>query len=62
MCGSWHEAETPSDKQMHVDMDTTVSFVIQSGQVSEGKPISMSHQAVAYIKPISQGKQSWDIC
>jgi len=24
-----------SDKQIHVDLDTIVSFVIQSGQVSE---------------------------
>jgi len=25
------------DKQIHVDMDTIVSFVIQSGQVLEGE-------------------------
>jgi len=30
-----------SDKQLHMDIDTIVSFVIQSGQVSEGGPISM---------------------
>ena len=32
------------DKQMHVDMDTIVSFVIQSGQVSESKANAVSHQ------------------
>jgi len=30
------------DKQIHVDMDTIVSFLIQSGKVSEGRAISMS--------------------
>jgi len=30
------------DKQIHVDMDTIVSFLIQSEQVSEGRAISMS--------------------
>ena len=31
-----------SDKQIHVDVVTIVSFVIQSGQVSEGGVISMA--------------------
>jgi len=31
-----------SDKQIHVPMDTMVSFVIQGGQVSEGGAISVS--------------------
>jgi len=31
------------DKQIHVDVDTIVSFVIQSGQVSKGGGISVSH-------------------
>jgi len=30
-----------SDKQIHADVDTIVSFVIQSGQVSEGGAISV---------------------
>ena len=30
------------DKQIHVDMDTIVTFVIQSGQASKGGAISMS--------------------
>jgi len=30
------------DKQTHLDMDTIVSLVIQSGQVSEGGEISVS--------------------
>ena len=29
------------DKQIHLDMDTVVSFVIQSDQVSEGGAISV---------------------
>ena len=33
-----------SDKQMHVDMDTIVSFVIQSEQVPESKANAVSHQ------------------
>ena len=32
-----------SDKQIHMDMDTIVSYVIQSGQVLEGGVISVSH-------------------
>jgi len=32
-----------SDKQIHMDLDTIVSFVIQSGQVSKGREISVSH-------------------
>jgi len=31
-----------SDKQIHVDLNTIVSFVIQSGQVSVGGVISVS--------------------
>ena len=31
-----------SDKQIHVDVDTIVSFDIKSGQVSEGGRISVS--------------------
>jgi len=31
-----------SDKQIHVDLDTIVSFVIKSEQVSEGGAISVS--------------------
>ena len=31
-----------SDKQIHVDVDTIVSFDIKSGQVSEGGTIFMS--------------------
>jgi len=31
-----------SDKQIHVDVDTKVSFVIQSSKVSESKVISVS--------------------
>ena len=30
-----------SDKQIHLDVDTIVSFVIQSGQVSVGGAISV---------------------
>jgi len=30
------------DKQIHMDMDTTVSFVIPRGKVSEGGAISVS--------------------
>jgi len=31
-----------SDKQIHMSMDTLVSFAIQSGQVSEGGAFSVS--------------------
>ena len=31
-----------SDKQIHMNLDTIVSFVIQSGQVLEGGTISVS--------------------
>ena len=34
---------TYSDQQIHVDIDTMVSFVIQSEQVSEDGAISVSH-------------------
>jgi len=36
-------AHVSSDKQIQVDMDTIVSFVIQSGQVLEGGEISVSN-------------------
>ena len=36
------KAHVYSDKQIHVDMDAIVTFVIQSGQVSEGEAISVS--------------------
>jgi len=32
-----------SDKQIHVNVDTIVSFVIHSRQVLEGGALSMSH-------------------
>ena len=31
------------DKQIHLEVDTLVSFVIQSGQMSEVGAISLSH-------------------
>ena len=38
-----------SDKQIHVDLDTIVSFVIQSWQVSEGGAIFLSHHVNATL-------------
>jgi len=35
-------AHGPTDKQIHLDVDTIVSFVILSRQVSEGRAISVS--------------------
>jgi len=38
----WKGAHGPTDKQIHLDVDTIVSFVILSRQVSEGRAISVS--------------------
>jgi len=43
-----------SDKQIHVDMYTIVSFVIQSGQVSESGMIAMSLHVNSLIIKLGQ--------
>ena len=43
-----------SVKQIHVEVDTIVSFVIQSGQVSEGRGIFVSgHVNLLYSNKMS---------
>jgi len=37
------------DKQIHMDVDTIVSFVIYSGQVSEGGAISPSLMLIVQV-------------
>jgi len=50
-----------SYKQIHVDLDTIVSFVIQSGQVSEGRVISVLCH-VNYCPNIKVKMLSSNIC
>jgi len=55
MCANLHKCYTNgkahmySNNQLHMDMDTIVSFVIQSGQVWEGRAISLSRH-VSFFK------------
>jgi len=46
--------QTELDKQIHVHVDTIVSFVIQSGQVSEGRGIlvSLHVKSIPWQNPI----------
>ena len=49
------------DKQIHVDVDTIVSFVIQSGQVSKGGGISVSrHVKYLIVNSYNYGKENYD--
>ena len=53
-----------SGKKIQVDMDTIISFVIQSGSVSEGEAISVSHYVHSLIggvqyRGVSMKKQSF---
>jgi len=49
-----------SDKQIHIDMDTIVSFVIHSGQVSEGGVISVfRHVNYFFISNVVFNSLTW---
>jgi len=47
-----------SDKQINVDMDKIVSFVIQSGQVSEGGVSSVSVYPFRRLQDIWTDRQT----
>ena len=54
--------QVDSDKHIHLDMDTIISFDIQSGQVSEGRSdLSVVSEGRSDLSVVSEGRSDLSV-